>query len=461
MIEGLFLAAIGVCCLIALRKWWYGVWLCIAIGFLQDPIRKLVPGEPVYMVLLCAIVFFAVVVGLVLRRYKFSISEVPGWQLGVSRALFFLLAVVVLQIILAFITYRSIFLAGIGFLSYVAPVLAILTGFYFACRIGEAGVVRFIAYYCMISIAFTSGIYLEYIGFEWGALGEVGDGLLIYDVGTVLKGYSGFFRSSELAAWHIMIAACLLLVLATRSRFNSIRVLCVFGVAFLVAAGLLTGRRKLIVSIVIFISCYWLLITIYYRHSIRVALVVILLGVTVFWLTAREYYSVDKTDVVYDLYLERASGVFGDISERGRVLGIGAVISAIKKHGFFGLGAGTAGQGARFVGVEFENIYEAEGGVGRIVTELGLLGLIALLWLAAVFLPYFRRLMEYISAKGGSFGYICYGMVGVLLANLAHFTVASQVFSDPMVLILLGLITGIVASGPVLVNHRQKRYTAA
>jgi len=455
MIELIVILALSLSCVATVINWRNGVWLCISVGFMQDPVRKLIPGEPIYMVALCAGVFVAILAGLWLNQYRFRLGSVPGWQGGVRRALLILLAVILLQLVLGFLNTHSLFIVGMGVLTYMTPILAILAGFYFACRVGESGLVNLMLYYSVLCIVFTSGIYLEYLGVDWKVLGEVGSGLLIYDVGTVLKGYSGFFRSSEIAAWHIVLGSSFLLVLATRSRLNRVRILCVVGIVFLIGAGILTGRRKLIVSAVLFLTCYWFLLTVYYRRSLRVAVVVAFIGLTTAWIAVQEYYVSETGDGVYDLYVERASGVFGDITERGRLLGLGSAVTAVRKHGLLGLGAGTAGQGARLdrSSARFGTLYEAEGGLGRIVVELGLIGLLALLWLIGVFSVYLWRVMQYVSVKGGSYGYICYGMIGVLVANLAHFTVASQVFSDPLILILLGLITGIIASGPVLVNR--------
>ncbi len=462
MTEFLVLAMVAACCLVALQRWQLGVWLCILVGFFQDPLRKLVPEEPPYMVVLCAVVFVAVLAGLVIRRYRFDVTRVPGWRPAVANGLILLIAVVLMQLVLAYYNSRSLTVVALGMLTYFMPILAILTGFYFACRVGEDGVVRLMFFYSIICIAFTAGIYLEYFGVSWRALGEVGEGLKIYDVGTVLKGYSGFFRSSEIAAWHVVLGSCFLLILATRTRYVSARVLCVLGIVFLIAAGILTGRRKLIVSAVIFLTCYWFLITVYYRRSLRVAIVVVLLGVTAFWIAAHEYYDNEAQTGAYDLYVERASSVFGDVAERGRLFGISAVISAVKKHGLIGLGAGIAGQGSRYTDSrDIGSHYEAEGGLGRLVTELGLAGLLVVLGVIVAFALYLLRVMRYLSARGGTYGYICYGMIGILLANLAHFTVASQVFSDPMVLILLGLFTGIIASGPVLVRPRRRQVVVA
>ena len=454
MAQFLLVTALGLFCFFSMQRWWRGIWLCVAMGFLQDPVRKLVSGEPVYLVMLSAVVFVAIVAGLLLQRYRFSLTSIPGWRGSVSWALISLLLLVVVHLFVAYFNSQSLLIVALGFLTYFVPILAIMAGFYFACKVGERGIVQFMIYYVAICIVFTSGIYLEYLGVDWPVLGEVGTGLVIYDVGTALKGHSGFFRSSEIAAWHIVLGACFLMILATRTRSHTLRVLCVLAIIFLIAGGILTGRRKLIVSAVIFLTSYWFLVLIYYQRSMRVAAVVFLLGVTTLWISAKQYYVVDEQEDVYDLYVERASGVFADITERGRLFGVGVVVSAVKKVGLIGLGAGTASQGARLVDSQGARAnFEAEGGLGRIVVELGLLGLLLSLWLILVFILYFWRVIQYIAAKGGSYGYICYGLIGILLANLAHFTVASQVFSDPTILILLGLFAGMVSSAPILVNR--------
>ena len=133
MLETLLVFALGICCIATLRKWWVGVWLCTAVGFLQDPLRKIIPGEPVYMVTLCAAVFVAVIAGLLLRKYHFNISAVPGWNMGFALALKVFLFVVCVQLVMAYINSNSLFIVGLGALTYLTPILAILAGFYFAC----------------------------------------------------------------------------------------------------------------------------------------------------------------------------------------------------------------------------------------------------------------------------------------------------------------------------------------
>jgi len=48
---------------IALADWRKGLLACIAVGFVQDPLRKLWPGEPVYLTALVGVVFAAAALG--------------------------------------------------------------------------------------------------------------------------------------------------------------------------------------------------------------------------------------------------------------------------------------------------------------------------------------------------------------------------------------------------------------
>ena len=49
------MAILGVA--IGLRDWRAGVLACVPVGFLADPVRKLVPGEPVILVVAVGIIF--------------------------------------------------------------------------------------------------------------------------------------------------------------------------------------------------------------------------------------------------------------------------------------------------------------------------------------------------------------------------------------------------------------------
>ena len=98
----------------------------------------------------------------------------------------------------------------------------------------------------------ASGVYLAFFGFDWSVLKQVGAGLRIYDFGMIMKAYPGFMRSPEVMAWHTATGICALSVFMTTTQKHSISVFCGVLIIFLLIAGVLTGRRKILVEIVLF-----------------------------------------------------------------------------------------------------------------------------------------------------------------------------------------------------------------
>ena len=444
-----------VCCLVALRDWKVGVLLFISIGFLQDPVRKIVPGQPGYFVVLAAVVFVAVVFSQMLRGYRFAPDDVPGWGGRVTRVIFAFFIVLALQLITVYINLQSLGIVAIGILGYVAPLMAILSGFYFASRSGYAGVDRMMKFYLGWCVLFSAGIYIEYLGFDYPVLGEVGSGLLIYDIGAVFDPYSGLFRATEVAAWHIAVGTALMAIFAVRSPTNLRRMLWILGIIFLVAAGVLTGRRKVIVSMLIFGLTYWVFLLVMLRRSLRIAGVVCLVGALSVWAATSSDLTRESGEGEFGLYVDRTSGVFGDVSSRAQSLGFATVVTAIKEKGILGVGAGAYSQGSRFVGSRGAGFaWQSEGGFGRVVLELGLFGLIVIIWLFIVLMGYGWRMLRYLALRSTADFYTAAGLVSLLVANVAHFFVASQVFGDPFILIMLGLVSGIIVASPVMARQR-------
>src|SRR5437763_1430168 len=68
---------------------------------------------------------------------------------------------------------------------------------------------------------------LEYIVVDWPVLGDVGTGFWMFQEDAVLTAHSGFFRASEIAAWHTATAVCILMLLASVRRISMKRVVVV------------------------------------------------------------------------------------------------------------------------------------------------------------------------------------------------------------------------------------------
>src|SRR3954449_9846854 len=57
---------VGLATLIALRDWRLGLFLCFVVGCIQDPVRKVTPGNPAYMVLMV----FPIYVGMAINVWS-------------------------------------------------------------------------------------------------------------------------------------------------------------------------------------------------------------------------------------------------------------------------------------------------------------------------------------------------------------------------------------------------------
>lgn len=456
---------------LAFKNWRYGLALCAIMAVLQDVLRKLTPNEPAYFVLFSGVVFAAAAVGAMVAGKRLMPNAIQGWksQMGTPFALF--LVLVAMQAAHSLARFGIPQMTVIGLMVYLAPIPAIVFSYQYALRKGASGVRAWMWFYVLAAGVGLSGVYLEYLGFNWRALGEVGMGLTIYDVGTILKAYSGFFRSSEIAAWHTAAVSSFLFILLIGRRITLPRlVLAVALIALLASLGVLTGRRKLLVVVTVFLSTYFFLVLWFQSRATRPALFAALLGglsyVAVVGMVTPDGGKSEtrylKIEDRYQQYTVRSKSVFGDIPKRFDQLGIQPVMWAVNGFGVFGAGLGTGSQGVQHVDAATSiNRGAAEGGLGKITMELGLPGLFLIAWLVWAFSRYVRKLLTAVTRLSRQHARIAYGLVAFLIANTASFSVATQAFGDIYVLMMMGWAVGFLLAMPVLatrdVEVRQQR----
>lgn len=452
--------------LLAFTNWRWGLFLFLVAGVLQDPARKLASGQPVYFVLLAGVVFGAAWLGAGLSRVRLGPSAMEGWRRHMATPFALFVALVVLQAFHSYARFGSLQMTGIGLMVWLAPVFAVVLAYQFAVRRGLPALRRWMKLYVVLALLALSGVYLQYEGVEWPMLGEVGRGLTIYDVGTVLKAYSGFFRASEIAAWHTATAAGLLFILFTGRRLNAFRLLTGLGlIAALLALGILTGRRKMLVEVVIFLSLYLFLVAWFQRGAHRIAVGLAVAGLAG-WLAVVGYVDPDPGERLdtanyklasgerYKGYAVRGSTVFGDATQRFSQLGVAPVTWAVQSHGWLGAGLGTGSQTGGAVEGAL-NRGAAEGGVGKITMELGVPGLLLVAWLAWALARYLRQALATTVQLSQPHARVAFGLVALLAAKLASFSVAAQAYSDVFILLLLGSFTGFMLAMPVLARKAQ------
>jgi hypothetical protein len=459
------LALVFMAAIVALSDWRKGFVLCALTAILQDPLRKLTPGEPAYFVLLVGVVFAAAVTGALMRRKRLTPGIIQGWKPFMGKPFSLFLVLVAIQAAHSLARFGSPMMTGIGLLAYLAPVPALVLAYHFALRTGLAGIRGWMTFYVLAAMVSLSGVYLEYLGFDWKALGEVGEGLTIYDVGTVLQAYSGFFRSSEIAAWHTAAIGCLLFILLIGRRINPPRIVLV-GAAFalLVSLGILTGRRKMLVEMAVFVSAYFCLVAWFQYRATRPAVVAAVAGVLAYAFivgalrpdgaeSSTKSIRIDPSQK-YEHYAVRGKSAFGDAPERFEALGLQPVMWAVNSFGFFGAGLGTGSQGVQHVaGAAQINRGAAEGGLGKFTMELGVPGLLLMVWLAIAFGRYIRRLLIVTTKISIKHARIAYGLTAFLIANAATFSIATQAYGDLFVLLVMGWTAGFLLAMPVLASR--------
>lgn len=192
------LAALAVLVL-GFGNWRAALLLTLCTGFAQDVVRKLTPGEPLYLVMLFAPVFALAALGVLTRGGTLTLAPVFRLHPVLRAPVLVFLLVVALQVALTVVSTGSVVLAGIGTLVYVLPFVALVVAMYYASSLHAIALA--LRTYVAMSVLFSAGVYLNVLGYQEGILDSVGAGLFVYPPeGGVLELPSGLFRSPEVAA---------------------------------------------------------------------------------------------------------------------------------------------------------------------------------------------------------------------------------------------------------------------
>ncbi|MBT5032872.1 MAG: hypothetical protein HOM55_11325, partial [Proteobacteria bacterium] len=285
----------------------------LLVGFLADPLRKLVEGEPVYFVVFVGVAVLSAFIGLFFRNGLSIFEALTRWSPKVRLPLTLFMVLIFIQAMNSFIGYGSLILTGIGAMSYTAPFPAMVVGYFVFDR--NERIQQLIKAYLICGALLVAAVCLSFLGLDWAVLKEVGAGLVIYDQGTIVYSHSGFMRSSEIAAWHMATAVCFLIILNVTNRSRlTIPASVVFGLILFVGV-VLTGRRKMIMQIVQFCGLYGVLYF-YFKRSLSL-LIMLLLAFSIFalWLGIELLFPGGYSDS-FGIYVARGTSVFGDALDR-------------------------------------------------------------------------------------------------------------------------------------------------
>jgi hypothetical protein len=444
-------------------NWRAGLLITLVIGFLQDPLRKITPDQPSAFVGLVLVAFILTTLVIYeqnkgkvdLRSMFWTVPEILEWI-----PLFFV--VVAAQAMNSFFRFEDIQLTGLGTAFYLAPAVALWAGYEIGCN--PKILKRVVITYLVLCGVFGISAWLSFRGFDNILLKEVGKGILITFEGYSAAGAAGLWRTSEIAAWHLAAGACFSLILAVSSQKQENQIPLFLLAAAFAYLTIPTGRRKALVLVLVFSAFYLLLFSRRASAASRERVISTVLGGTAMAYGAYALFLITAKGDSFDAYLNRSFSAKDELFSRFNEQGIGALLRALEVSQGFGLGVGAganlgnlqiaaAAQAAR-EGIQSLS-FVSEGGGGRIVAELGLPGLVVGSVLAFLILRTLQRNFKLLRLLEPRLAFLLLGLVAFGLANVAFFFSAAQVYSDPFILILLGICFGSFLAVPTLIARQQ------
>jgi O-antigen ligase len=288
---------------------------------------------------------------------------------------------------------------------------------------------------------------LEQFGFKFslpwlGTINMQGEWRRWYSNTDSVAMISGFYRSPEIMGWHAMALVVVSMYLTLRRpRFAWIWIpLATWGSY----AVLMSGRRKMYLMILVFLLVYALVSDRRQRnrfltYTLAAALAVVPL---LFFF-------------VEDAYLQTAESGLAVAGAKATEKGIRGTTWLIKIVGPFGYGVGTKSQGSQHV-AGFVNTPLMEGGLEKILVELGIVGFAAAIFLLATmaWIGWRNVRLARFLGEDASGPVACFAMIA---ANLSAFLVAIQFFGDPFVITFIGFLVGLLFSTERLLRENLAR----
>ena len=440
--------------LVSEYQWRGALIFTIIVGFMQDPIRKASEIDSSYFGVLSLVCFLVTFILLKSKFRYWNLGLICWSNPGIVTLMPVFVYILAFQALNSFGRFGDLRLTLVGILFYTLPLIAFWVGFHIGC---DNKLLRtFILVYVSICSLWALSILFSLSGFESNLLKEVGGGIEITGIGA---GQSGFWRTSEIAGWHLAAGACFSFILGMTESKDLQRYMYFFlstGLTFLTVT---TGRRKALGMVIVFISMYLLYYTLSSKGN-RLFRALSSLGlITLLTFSSYGFIFNERFQANLTPYFNRSATLTTEESqERLSVQGIGALVRGFEIGGLFGFGvgsgsnSGSTGIGAARSGVQ-SLAFVSEGGGGRVIVELGALGVAFLLYLfiniGVLYFRNYRIAKIYLSNTECE---ILTGLVIFTVVNIISFFSASQLYSDPFVLIIIGLSCGTFLAVPYLAS---------
>lgn len=437
--DAAYYGLVALACLVALADWRAAVFLCLVLDMVRDPVRKLLPDQPVLVTVAVGLVWGAVFLGACASQ-KRRMAALGSACPRLRPAFWLLVAGLAPAAAVSMISYEGGWkLAAIGGASYLFPVAAVLTGWTYART--DEDVARLFRFYCLVTAVALTGTLLEYLGSALPGLGGMRVHWIRFGGDYHVNLISGFYRSPDIMGLHAATAMMFAFLLAYRTR-GAGRWFWLSVVAYAGLCVLLSGRRKMIAMPFVFAAVF---LALHVRSSRRsragyaaamVGLAAVGAGLLVYQAdVSEEYITFAQTTVLEAL-------------DRLQAQAVGGSLYTPVQSGIFGWGLGTTTQGNYHLGVSGYRTWQ-EDGVSRLVAELGVPGAICALWAGwAVAWTCCRAARA--AQPGGPAYAMTAGLLAVCVANLASFVISHQVYSgDPSSIMIAAMCLGMFFAAAV------------
>ena len=446
MITDIFIGLVALSAVVAFGNWRNAMFLVLVVGMLQDPVRKLTPETPSIFVLSTLPIWFAIMVKIFAGENKVLAIFSRDYLKLISRMRMFTLMLIpgsTIMLMRGFFLWKVVLL---GAFTYIVPIFGIIIGFVFSQNTKH--ILRFLTFYCLLVALMLSGTLIEYMNIfpDWKAIGTSVMKMVwikYVSFGHTIYMKAGFFRSPDIMGWHgsMMTMLALTLFFVNRPRLSRWvwLVFAVWGVLCIV----ISGRYKMVAMPMVWTVSFAILIFLY--QGIARVIGLALIGILV--ITGMSMVS-SKVGLAGSDFMLYATSPLSYSVERADSQGVDAMISTFKQTGIWGKGLGSATQGAQHTGVKFtaETRGWQEGGLSKILGELGVGGVVFFLLLC---LSLFTAIISIIREKvsSDSLYYLRAGLLSIIVANAFAFVVSAQVYSDLFITSIISMCVGFVLSG--------------
>ncbi len=432
-----FVGMVALFCVVSISKWRWGPYLMVLVAVVQDPVRKMIPGAPGFLVLSAASIWGATVLGAMLAadlnwgRFKQLYPTLSAAAVA--------FAILILPSALLSATYSpgSWQITLVGLFIYGSLLLGLVVGTFYPVK--SKDIPHLIGWYCILAGVSLVGAWLERFGVQHLAIGTsaLGHRWVTYRMGRALVMIAGFYRSPDVLGWHAATMVMLSIALALKSHAIP-RYLWVTLAGWGFASIMFCARRKMLSMLPIFITALLITYVLQKRGRLLMPAIIVLLAASAIGVRV---YQVSGRDVQLESFYKTAL----DTAER-RVSrhGFQAVVTTYQQAGFFGYGLGMASQGTQHIAVKRPRVWQ-EGGIGKIMVETGVPGLAGFLVLGIILGVTMVKTLKHATALADYPVYTC--ISALLLANMSAGVVSAQILGVPFVAAFLSFLAGIVLAG--------------